>query len=168
MRSGYLRRAREAIDEATLDMTSGDLLRHPDGKWSTSEILEHLARAFGGTTKGLRRCLEAGRSSAGAPTLKHRVGVAVVVRLGYFPTGGVAPERTRPKGIPPAEAMQSVRENLKAMDEALDRCEEQFGRRDAILDHPVLGPLTVAQWRKFHWVHTRHHMKQIMKRRAVA
>lgn len=149
-------------------MTGSQFLRHPEGKWSASEILEHLARAFGGTTKGLRRCLDAGGSSAGSPTLKNRVAATMVVGLGYFPTGRLAPERTRPKGIPPEEAMQSIRENLTAMDEALAECEERFGRHDAILDHPVLGPLTVAQWRKFHWMHTRHHMKQVMKRRAMA
>lgn len=149
-------------------MTSDQLLRHPEGKWSASEILEHLARAFANTTKGLRRCLDAGRSSASVPTLKHRIAATMVVRLGYLPTGGRAPERTRPKGIPPAEAMQSVRENLIMMDEVLARCAQQFGRHGAILDHPILGPLTLAQWQKFHWVHTRHHMKQIAKRRLQA
>ncbi|MGZ7099671.1 MAG: DUF1569 domain-containing protein [Candidatus Angelobacter sp.] len=29
------------------------------------------------------------------------------------------------------------------------------------MDHPVLGPLTAAEWRKFHLVHGLHHVKQI-------
>lgn len=159
--SSYLRRALDAIEEATAELSSEQLLRHPDGKWCTSEILEHLARAFSGTTKGLERCLEAGRPFASTPTLRQRVTIAIVVGMGHLPSGRQAPDRTRPKGIPPAESMRDVRQNLIAMDEALARCEQRFGGRIAILDHPILGPLTVPQWRKFHWVHTRHHMKQI-------
>ena len=32
-----------------------------------------------------------------------------------------------------------------------------------MLDHPILGALTVDQWLKFHVVHTRHHAKQIAR-----
>jgi hypothetical protein len=34
-----------------------------------------------------------------------------------------------------------------------------------MLDHPILGALTVDQWLKFHVVHTEHHAKQISQRR---
>jgi hypothetical protein len=30
----------------------------------------------------------------------------------------------------------------------------------------VLGPFSIEQWRKFHLVHGRHHVKQIRQRRA--
>jgi len=164
--SAYLRRALEVIEAATEGMSEDQLVRHPDGKWSTALILEHLALAFTGTTKGLARCLEAGRSSASAPTLKHRVTTAIVVGLGYLPSGAQAPERTRPKGIPAEKVRQTVHESLIAMDEALARCEQRFGHRVAVLDHPILGPLSVRQWRKFHWVHARHHLKQVAQLRA--
>ncbi|MGZ4836286.1 MAG: DUF1569 domain-containing protein [Terriglobales bacterium] len=32
------------------------------------------------------------------------------------------------------------------------------------MDHPFLGPLTADEWRKFHWVHGRHHTRQIRER----
>jgi hypothetical protein len=32
------------------------------------------------------------------------------------------------------------------------------------LDHPFIGPLTADQWRKFHWVHGRHHIRQMQDR----
>jgi hypothetical protein len=47
------------------------------------------------------------------------------------------------------------------MDQALAQCEERFGKKVKIADHPVLGPIPIAGWRKFHLLHTRHHMKQI-------
>jgi hypothetical protein len=51
------------------------------------------------------------------------------------------------------------------MDEIIRRAEQRYGRRTRLVDHPVLGPLTARQWRKFHWVHGRHHVAQILERR---
>jgi hypothetical protein len=164
--STHLRHALAAIERTTAGMSLDDLRRHPDGKWSASEILEHLAKAFANTARGLERCLENGRPIATRPALKQRIATMVVVAFGHFPSGREAPERTRPKGIPPDESLKSVREGLVRMDQALAQCDTRFGRRVAILDHPILGALTVQQWRKFHWVHTRHHMKQIARLRG--
>jgi hypothetical protein len=50
------------------------------------------------------------------------------------------------------------------MDDALAKCEKQFGNGKKIADHPVLGPIPISGWRKFHLLHTRHHMKQIQER----
>jgi len=57
---------------------------------------------------------------------------------------------------------------LVAMDKLIAQCEARYGAHIRILDHPVLGPLTPRQWRKFHWVHGRHHVKQILERRDVS
>ena len=53
------------------------------------------------------------------------------------------------------------------MDKVLPECERRFGARCKLASHFVLGPLTAEQWRKFHWIHTRNHMKQVarLKRR---
>ncbi|HEY3972851.1 MAG TPA: DUF1569 domain-containing protein [Candidatus Sulfotelmatobacter sp.] len=47
------------------------------------------------------------------------------------------------------------------------RCEKQQGRSRKLLDHPILGPLTGNQWRKFHLVHGLHHVKQIRRLRQA-
>jgi hypothetical protein len=52
------------------------------------------------------------------------------------------------------------------MDKIIAQCEELFGPRQKVLDHPVMGPLTASQWRKFHWIHGRHHIAQIVERRT--
>jgi hypothetical protein len=57
---------------------------------------------------------------------------------------------------------------IVAMDKAIADCEARYGSRVRVLDHPVLGPLTARQWRKFHLVHGRHHVKQILKRSRSA
>ncbi len=50
------------------------------------------------------------------------------------------------------------------MGSGLDACERRFGARTKIMDHLFLGPLTASEWRKFHWVHGRHHARQIRER----
>jgi hypothetical protein len=53
-----------------------------------------------------------------------------------------------------------LHDDLWAMDELLIACEEQFGRR-RFSTHQVLGPISADQWRRFHVVHGRHHLKQL-------
>jgi hypothetical protein len=52
------------------------------------------------------------------------------------------------------------------MDGIMARCESEFGSHRKVLDHPILGPFSIAQWRKFHLVHGRHHVKQLQYLRA--
>jgi hypothetical protein len=54
------------------------------------------------------------------------------------------------------------------MDRCIALCEEKLGSRRKLLDHPILGPLTGAEWRKFHLVHGLHHVKQIRRLREAA
>jgi len=49
---------------------------------------------------------------------------------------------------------------MGTIDELLLPCEKRFGRQ-RLATHQVLGPLSASQWRKFHLVHARHHLKQI-------
>ena len=58
----------------------------------------------------------------------------------------------------------ALHDALVAMDSVLVDAEKRFGRTARILNHPVLGPLTAQQWRRFHQVHGRHHLKQVAAR----
>jgi hypothetical protein len=65
-----------------------------------------------------------------------------------------------------AEKVRSeIAEKLVAMDAIIAECETRFGRSVRLLDHPILGPLTATQWRKFHLVHGMHHQKQLLRLR---
>ncbi len=162
-----LQQALDAIDAATRGMSGEQLVAHPEGKWSAAGILEHLAIAFGSTARSLEKALASGQPKITPPTLYQRGAALLVAGLGYFPDGRKAPEFTTPKGMDGDTALKTIRENLLAMDGAITRCEERFGRSRKIANHPVLGPLSVPQWRKFHLVHTRHHMKQIKRLRSL-
>src|SRR3954465_1605146 len=163
----YVQRTREAIDQATNGLTLDQFSWHPDGKWCAAEILEHLALAYGGTAKALGRVAEGGKSVATKQTFKQRIGTLVVSGAEFIPGGRTAPAGVTPRGsIPADQLLPTIYKHLADMDEAISACEAKIGSDIHIADHPVLGPLKVAEWRKFHMVHTRHHMKQIAALRA--
>lgn len=153
------------IEHAISGLSDQDLAWHAQGKWSSAEVLEHLARAFGGTAKGMQRAVALPMPECRAMTFAERLAIAVVVHCGYFPPGRKSPEQVVPRGLPPADAVKLIRENLQAMDAAITQCEQKFGSTRKMFVHPVLGPLNISEWRKFHLVHTRHHMKQIVRMR---
>jgi hypothetical protein len=161
----YLQRLQESIQSATQGMSGEDLLRHPEGKWCAAEILEHLYLTYTGTTKAFERCLQAGQPQVSARVLRDRVRTIVVVGLGHMPKGRQSPKHALPRGMTPEQVTREIGPRISAMDAAIAQCESRFGKQNRLLDHPILGPLTGRQWRKFHWVHGRHHLKQIQSLR---
>jgi hypothetical protein len=164
---GQVEATLKLIQDATAGMSPDDLSRHPEGKWCAAEIVEHLLITYTATTAGLRKVLAKGKPLARKPTLKDRVFQFAVLGVTYFPTGRKAPEATLPKGLDPAQVVRAVSQALPDMEAAIADCEKQFGKV-RIADHPVLGPLTPKQWRTFHYVHARHHMKQVERLRSLA
>jgi DinB superfamily len=153
-----------AISAAIAGMTVEELDRHPAGKWSAAQILEHLNLTYVGTIKNLSRRLEQGRPQASGSRLKNFPRRFGLIGLGYFPPGRKSPERVLPRGVPAAQVKDEILENLVKMDRVIAECEARFGR-GPVADHPVLGPLTAPEWRKFHLVHGKHHVKQILRLR---
>lgn len=159
----HLQQLHDEITSAIRGMPPEQLMRHPEGKWCTAEILEHLLYTYIGTSKAMAFTLEAGRPLGRTPTLKERLQKLWVLDLGSLPEGRTAPERTRPRGMGPQEILQQIGPRILEMDDLIAQCESRFGRRALVRDHPILGPFTCAQWRKFHLVHGRHHVKQIKR-----
>lgn len=144
-------------------MTPEQLGSHLPGKWSAAEVLEHLYLTYTGTIKGFER-VAAGLHSPSKPKSARTAIRFVVLGLSHIPAGREAPPQTRPRGLPTETLVADVGAKIAAMDEIITRCERALGR-GRLLDHSILGPLTAAQWRKFHLVHGRHHLKQIRRLR---
>jgi hypothetical protein len=156
-----LETVRTAIERATVGMNSNELAWHPEGKWSSAEVLEHLALTYSGTVKGLRAALQSNAPSVRPATWKERFSAQLVVGVGYFPSGREAPRQVRPRESDPQQILDKIQANLSELDQALEECEQRFGGKAVVLVHPVLGPISLHEWRKFHRVHCLHHMKQI-------
>jgi hypothetical protein len=160
----YLQRTLTAIERETGGMPVEELSWHREDKWSAAQVLEHLSLAFSSTSKAMERVIEQGRPDKKRPNARQWLATLVVVKAGYFPSGRQAPEFTLPRGLDAADALRTIREALIQMDSTIAEAEAKLGK-GLIAVHPIIGPLTARQWRKFHWAHTRHHMKQIARLR---
>jgi hypothetical protein len=154
---------RDQLVTAIEGMSAEDLARHPEGKWSSAEILDHLNLTYRGTIKNCERCLAAGKSGASTDRRSKRWQRRGILWLGYFPPGRKSPERVLPRGTPVPQLTTEIFENISRMESVIGDCDAKFGRGDVIAEHPVLGPLTAREWRKFHWVHGTHHARQIFR-----
>src|SRR5262245_35797368 len=151
---------KQSLESAVEGMSSEQLRWHLPGKWCAAEVLEHLYLTYTGTTKGMENVISSGAPLATPQSMKQRVLTFVVVALRYIPTGLEAPRIVRPKGLPAEQVRNEIWAKLAAMDAIIAQCEARFGRGVKLLDHPILGALTAAQWRTLHFVHGLHHQKQ--------
>jgi hypothetical protein len=150
----------ETLQTAAKAMFDEQLEWHPAGKWSTAEVLEHLCLTYTGTIKGFGRMLSAGAPLATRSSVKQRVQALFVFGFNYLPSGRKAPLHTMPRGLEAERIRTEMQGKIAAMDQIIQECERRFGARP-LLDHPILGPLTAKQWRRFRLIHGRHHVKQI-------
>lgn len=160
----HLKRLQDRIRTITQSLSPEELTWHPAGKWSAGEILEHLYLTYTGTIKGLSRVLASGVTSK-RPTFKQRIAATIVVQAGYFPSGVQSPAVARPRGTLSEQVMVEIGSKISEMDAILASCASKFGTHAKVLEHPFLGPFSVAQWRKFHLRHGWHHLKQIQRLR---
>ncbi|MGA7321073.1 MAG: DUF1569 domain-containing protein [Candidatus Sulfotelmatobacter sp.] len=156
-----------ALESAVQGMSEEQMKWHPPDKWCAAEVLEHLYLTYTGTVKGFERLLDAGKPITARASMRQRGRAFVVLGFGYLPSGRKAPKQTVPRGLAVEKVRAEVGLKIAAMDEIIAQCEARFGR-GKVLDHPILGPLTAAQWRKFHLIHGRHHVKQIERLRRQA
>jgi hypothetical protein len=166
--SPELEKIRNEMARATRDFAEEHWLRAPEGKWNSAQILEHLLLSYTGTTKGLMRAMESGQPLARKPTVPDRVRAFVLARVGFIVPGGTSPKQTTPRGVLPPGSVQKFNDGLVAMDACLCDAEKRFGKKTKLLDHPFIGPLDAQQWRRFHRVHSMHHLQQIKRRGRVA
>jgi hypothetical protein len=163
-----LDRLRRDLYSAVEGMSAEQLSWHPPGKWCASEVLEHLYLTYTGTIKGFEKVIASEQPLASRPCVAQRLQTLVVVGLGHMPAGRQAPAMTRPKGLAAEKVLGELGAKIAAMDALISQCEDRFGRRVRVLDHPILGPLSATQWRKLHLVHGRHHKKQLLRLRESA
>lgn len=156
------------LEDLDKDQTQWRPRERPEA-WSIQQIVGHLNLTYATTFAVMEARLAKGGPTAARASLGQRAAQILVVGLGYMPKGRQAPGVVAPGAtvyaVRGGELSGSVHEELARMDSALARCEGAFGSGRSV-NHIVLGPMSVGQWRKFHLVHGRHHAKQIAAIRA--
>lgn len=165
--NSHLDRCLAIILDATKGAGDETRVRRDPQRWSVVEIIEHLARAYSGTAKGFERCLQKGAALATPVSFKQRLRQFALIELGFFPEGRQAPKHIIPTGDLDLHAVtDAVRRDLARLDQSASEARAKLGT-GKMLDHPIIGALSVDQWLKFHEVHTRHHARQIAQRRQT-
>jgi hypothetical protein len=156
-----LRAARVGVSATAADSPAA-------GSWSISGILEHLDLSYTGTTHAIERRLAKGRPLEHRPMpLRQRIDRWLLLRLGgLFYQPREAPTAIVPTGRRFRELDAVIEPHLLILDQRLKQAALAFGTRAAIAMHPFLGPCGVADWRRFHRWHTRHHVRALLKPRA--
>jgi hypothetical protein len=142
-------------------------LRPPSrpAKWTIQQIVEHLLLTYSETENAIGSRLLKRTPTRTRSSVPQRVFQYAVTRCGYFPTGRPAPPFVTPQPtthpLSGEDLTEAANEHLTRLDLLFTEAEALFGPKIQCATHAVLGPLTIAQWRKFHLIHGKHHLKQI-------
>ena len=135
----------------------------PAGKWSSAEIVDHVATAIEMSARGFES-----RADKPAMTRRPRAPVQHVAHflirgLRWIPSGRKAPEMTLPSTRPGRAATET---KLRGACAAFAAVQRKLAPREheLFLKHPVLGDLNVREFMEFHLCHAMHHRKQILER----
>jgi hypothetical protein len=134
-------------------------------RWSIQQIAEHLRLTYLATVVAVEARIARGTPTRARPSLLQRAAQLTVTRVGFFPRGRRAPPPVCPASTLPSASGGAVGAALATqitrMDAQLTQAEQTFGSRRRSISHMILGPLSIAQWRRFHLIHGRHHIRQI-------
>jgi hypothetical protein len=133
------------------------------GRWCAQQIIEHLILTYKLTSDSVSRQLRTGRVPK-----NHRSVLELFLRiqtlgLGHMPDGVPSMRAVRPTDYTPEAGPALVERFLNAaeeMDKLLIDGRKKFGIQ-ACGEHPFFGVMRVDEWRRYHAVHARHHLKQI-------
>jgi hypothetical protein len=166
-----LRSLMDRISREIAGLSEATTQLHPDVQgrnWSVQQMVEHLALNYRATTRNLEAHLAKGHITRNQNrSLVEWTLQLMVLSFGHHPGGVPLLEETSAEvGHSPAkngnELVEMLQEELEAMDIALDRCRRKFGM-ERVAVHPILGPLRVDQWRRFHAIHGRQYLKQLVQ-----
>ncbi len=140
-----------------------DWHRTVPGKWSLAQILRHLAIGVDSVAAAFERRankdLMVRRSTPAQAVARHLVlGLGKLSRRREPPAGTVPEERPDPEA-----AIAQFRIGVAKLETFVETWppERQLG---IFVRHPYLGDLNLPEWVRFHYVHCRHHARQIEAR----
>lgn len=164
----YLEELSGKLEAVTAGMSDDALLRAPNGKWCAAEVLEHLRLTYSGTAKMLERNRDLAVVDPAEINERAQAGRKLILEEGKFFEGGQAPPFATPKTAPDAQVRTWILADLQRLNDAISEAEQRRGKDANLGNHFALGPLTGDEWRRFHYAHGMHHLKQLEALKAFA
>jgi len=138
--------------------------RSPAGKWTPAQIVEHLALGLTLSAETFQARRNHAPMSRRRRTPAEQIATFFILGLRWFPPGRKAPSRTAPD----AQITRRTAEDHFLAGIAgwihVERDLLPTRGHDLFVKHPRLGDLTIPEWIRFHWIHGRHHARQIRAR----
>lgn len=140
-----------------------DWHRRPKGKWSVAQIVQHLSIGVDHVSERFAHRAEkqdmTRRASPHQTLLRH-----LLLGFGKFPPGIGTPDGARPEDRPDPELIQAQFRMGVERTRALIEDWPSERQVAVYVNHPILGDLNLLEWVRFHYVHCRHHARQIKRR----
>lgn len=134
----------DSLADVMADVDRLALGHHAHGQWTLGQVCRHLAVAIAGTLRNRPR--EVTRELAPEQAAARQR----ILKEGRFEEGVPIPfERL----VPPPDVDDQA--EVAALRDALVQYQNTPGEFGP---HPLLGPLTRAEWDRFHAVHCAHHL----------
>lgn len=131
-------------------------------KWSTANIVEHLAKTEEGLSATIAKFLAKAEAANIPSTGKIEPPVSFAEITGtYKEMKFEAPEFIRPSGTVALADSLARLENSRAALKALRPRLEAVDLSGARFPHPAFGPMNLYYWLAFIGLHELHHLKQI-------
>ena len=151
VRRGLVEMRQRAEDAETWERQVPDI-----SKWTVAQQVHHACLVMGFVGMGVRGLLR-GRGEEG-PELAGPG--RDILASGEVPRGvATAPKNFVPDDHPEAAAVIKLLERAEKTWEKIRDRETDLTAVTLRLPHPILGPLSAAEWVRFAGVHTDHHMK---------
>lgn len=161
----HLARLEPMVLDPLRDLARDAWHRAPSGKWTIAQIVHHLALGIDATAtlfeKRANRTDLYRRSKPYQNVLRH-----LVLLSGRFPSGFKTIEATRPAEHPDPELISAQFRMGVARLQQLHEDWPLERQRAIYVRHPILGDLNLPEWARFHFIHCRHHARQIAERLA--
>jgi hypothetical protein len=145
------------------ELEGEDWHRAVSGKWSIAQIVRHLAIGIDYSAATFERRADRTemkrRATPGQTLLRH-----LYLGLGRVRPGRSAPPGTTPEPRPDTETTLAQFRMGVARLEAMVEAWPPQRQAEVFANHPLLGDLNLPEWVRFHFVHCRHHARQVRAR----
>lgn len=152
--------SRDTLNSLCAQLTADFALHQPaPNSWSIAEIVDHLSISERRASVGIKRTMSQQPASAELLLQTRQVQAILDNHIAVPTRKAQAPDTVRPGTPAWPDALQSFLTQREQSIALFESAGEALNTH--VMPHPLLGPMTLAQWFQFTVGHTRRHCLQI-------